>query len=176
MRNPFYRFIVLGTGLFTAWYFLYEFFLHEHTLLDEGIIASLVSLSEWQLRALGYILIQFPPTPWPSHLGIQGSSGVIIGPSCDGIVLLALFTVFIVAYPGPWKHKFWFIPFGMALIHLLNSIRITALAVIVSWNEEWLSFNHDYTFTVLVYAAVFGLWWWWVVRFATSPAGEAGRA
>ena len=37
---------------------------------------------------------------------------------------------------------------------------------------EWLKFNHDYTFTVLVYAVVFGLWYGWVRWFvlAKSPS------
>ena len=78
---------------------------------------------------------------------IAGSlNGVTVGAPCDGIVLLALFTVFIVAFPGPWKHKLWYLPAGLIAIHLINAIRITALAVIAHVKIEWLQFNHDYTF------------------------------
>jgi hypothetical protein len=37
---------------------------------------------------------------------------------------------------------------------------------VVHWNENWLSFNHDYTFTLIVYSFVFLLWWIWVNKFS----------
>jgi hypothetical protein len=56
----------------------------------------------------------------------------------------------------------------------LNVLRIVALAIIMSVNEEWLAFNHDYTFTILVYAYVFALWMIWVQRF--SPFAKKNGA
>jgi exosortase family protein XrtF len=162
VRNPFYRFLVLGTTLFSGWYFLYEFYLRDHTLLDEMVIHNLVEVSSAVLRAMGYELTEYPLTPYLNHVGIAGAPGVMIGAPCDGLVLFALFVVFVVAFPGKWKHRMWFIPSGIALIHGLNALRIVGLTVLISWKREWLSFNHDYTFTVLVYAVVFALWWIWV--------------
>jgi hypothetical protein len=43
---------------------------------------------------------------------------------------------------------------------------VAALAIIVDINPEWLDFNHDYTFTILVYAAVFALWYLWIEKFS----------
>jgi hypothetical protein len=52
-------------------------------------------------------------------------------------------------------------------IHLVNVLRVVALTWIVSVNESWLAFNHDYTFTILTYAWVFFLWYIWVNRFSS---------
>jgi exosortase family protein XrtF len=164
--NPFYRFLLISTSLFVLWYISYELYLKEHTLLDEWVIDSLVGLSGAVLRFFGYMLISYPELPWRNQLGVEGSSGVIVGDACDGLVLFALFIIFILAYPGRWKNKLWFIPAGVLLIHFLNVLRICALTIIVSWNQSWLSFNHDYTFTILVYSVVFALWWVWVNRFS----------
>jgi hypothetical protein len=37
------------------------------------------------------------------------------------------------------------------------------LARIQATAPDWLEFNHDYTFTVLIYGLVFALWYLWTV-------------
>ncbi len=174
LRNPFFRFIIVATGLYIGWYTLYEYYLKPNTLFDDYIINNLVTLSEWLLKGLGYDVIPYQDYPLRSHIGIIGpsgplqSKGVTIGAPCDGAVLFALFVAFVVAFPGPFKHKLWFIPAGLVAIHLLNVLRVMGLAIIVLINEDWLAFNHDYTFTLIVYAFVFFLWWLWTKKFAPS--------
>lgn len=166
LKNPFFRFILVGTGLYLSWYLLYEYYLNPHTNLDEYIINSLVNISEWVLRFFGYDIISYEEQLFRNRIGIAGTLGVLIGEPCDGFVLFALFFSFIMAFPGSVKHKFWYIPVGLIFIHLINAVRVAALAIIVSVNQNWLSFNHDYTFTVIVYGFVFLLWWIWVNKFS----------
>lgn len=166
---PFWRFLITGTLAYGIWYFFYEFYIKPSTAFDEWIIDLLVSGANGLLQALGFTMHAFADGVWRTHLAIEGSKGVTVGAPCDGIVLFALFTVFILAYPGPVRRKFWFIPFGLIVIHLLNTFRIAALTWIVYYNEAWLDFNHDYTFTIFVYAVVFGLWYWWVNKLSSRP-------
>jgi exosortase family protein XrtF len=100
-------------------------------------------------------------------VGIDGTHGLWIGDPCNGLTLFALFAIFIVAYPGPWKHKLWFIPVGITVIHFLNVMRITALCIIVMKRPEWLDFNHTYTFQLLMYGFIFGLWWIWIQKLSS---------
>ncbi|MFN6379491.1 MAG: exosortase X [Flavobacteriales bacterium] len=165
-KNPFTRFLILSTTLYLIWYFLYEFYLKENTFINEYVIDSLVKLGESVLHGLGYETTPYTDGKFRQHFGVLGTAGVTIGAPCDGIVLFALFVVFMISYPGPVKHKAWFLPVGLAMIHGLNVLRVTALALIVYHNESWFSFNHDYTFTLIVYAAVFALWWLWIVKFS----------
>ncbi len=167
-RNPFFRFIVISSGLYLAWYVLYEYYLKPVTGFDHVIIDSLVRIAESILKMVGYAITDYGYVDGAcrTHIGIDGSMGVTIGAPCDGSVLFALFVSFIVAFPGPWKHKMWYLPLGVTLIHLVNAIRVVGLAVVVHWNEDWLAFNHDYTFTLIVYAFVFLLWWIWVNKFS----------
>ena len=50
-------------------------------------------------------------------------------------------------------------------------IDVVVLARMQATAPEWLEFNHDYTFTVLVYGLVFALWYLWTVwgSSATAP-------
>lgn len=171
--NPFTRFLFVSTSLYLVWYFFYEFYLKENTLINEYVIDNLVFLGENLLQIFGYVTTPYNDGVFRVHFGVLGSSGVTIGAPCDGIVLFALFVVFMLSYPGPIKHKVWFLPLGLMLIHGLNVLRVVGLALIVYYNETWFSFNHDYTFTLVVYAAVFGLWWWWIVKFSNKNSSAS---
>ena len=161
LKNPLLRFIFIGFTAYISWYFLYELYLLPKTPIDGYLVDFLVHCAEFLLRILGFDLSVFDDGIFRNHIAISGTPGVTVGAPCDGMILMALFAIFIFAYPGENKRRLWFIPFGLITIQLLNVIRIASLALIVYWNEDYLSFNHDYTFTVLVYSYVFLLWYWW---------------
>jgi exosortase family protein XrtF len=100
--------------------------------------------------------------------GIDGSHGVWVGDPCNGLTLFALFTGFVLAFPGPVVRKLWFIPVGIITIHILNVLRVTCLAIIQYYTPQYLEFNHTYTFTILVYSYVFVLWYVWAARLSKS--------
>lgn len=161
MNSPLTRFFVFGIILYFGWYFLYEFFILPFTNIDEELIDLLVKSAEVLIRLLNFNIHTFNDGLFRNHIAIEGTAGVTVGAPCDGMILMALFTIFVLAYPGENKNRLWFIPLGLFVIQFMNVLRITALAFIVYWNEEYLAFNHDYTFTALVYAVVFAFWWWW---------------
>ena len=173
LRNPIFRFLVLGTGIYLLWYFLYAYWVKPDLSIDELIIANLIWINESVLSAVGYTMLEYSDLIFDDQrTGIAGSFGLLVGPDCDGMVLFGLFIAFIVAFPGPWKHKLWYIPVGLVSIHLINSLRVIALVVIQHYRPQWLGFNHDYTFTIIVYAFVFLLWYVWVNRFSPLKDGE----
>lgn len=172
LKNPLGRFLLIAFAAYLLWYALYEFYLKPETGIDEWVIALIVDHASKLLQIFGFVLRTDEGMAW-NHIAIEGSSGVLIGAPCDGIILLAIFTVFVLSFPGPIKHKTWFLPLGIISIHLVNVLRVIALAWIVSVNEEWLSFNHDYTFTILTYAWVFLLWYCWVNRFSPLKQNKA---
>lgn len=172
-KNQFIRFVALSSMLYLAWLGFYEFYLHPLTTFDSWVIHVLILTAESTIEFMGFATTDYETTDvlFRQHLGIEGSVGVTIGASCDGVVLYVLFICFIAAFPGPLKHKLWYLPMGALSIFYVNALRIVALVFIVRHNPDWLAFNHDYTFTILVYAYVFLLWMIWVKRF--SPLRES---
>jgi exosortase/archaeosortase family protein len=79
---------------------------------------------------------------------------------------MLLFAGFIVAFPGPWRTKLWFVPMGILSIYLINSLRVIGLAVNHMVSKSSFDFNHKYTFTILVYGAIFYFWMIWVNRYS----------
>ncbi|MBK7947121.1 MAG: archaeosortase/exosortase family protein [Flavobacteriales bacterium] len=163
--DPFARFLIIGLLLFLVWQWGYNAVVHPWGGLDRLVIQQLVALAGGMLQAMGYELLPEPGGEVERYIGVQGGSLLWIGDPCNGVPLFAVFTIFILSFPGPWGHKAWFIPVGIVIIHLLNAIRVAALCIVVTINYDWLNFNHDYTFYVVVYGAVFLLWAWWVRRF-----------
>ena len=162
----------LKGGLFyISWIILYYYLLEPKTLLDERIITHIVHVSAWLLKCFGYSTFEETRDTTFQLVGIVGGSnnpGVWIGTACNAVSLFALFTIFIIAMPGSWKNKMWFIPMGLLIIHLANILRVTLLAIIAYVNVNYLNFNHTYTFTILTYSIIFILWIWWVNKFSKT--------
>src|SRR6185295_7007817 len=104
-------------------------------------------------------------------VGVDGSGGLWIGDSCNGITLFSLFAVFIIAYKGKVKTKILYILLGILSIQLLNVLRVTGLAILDTHSRAWTEFNHTYTFNILIYGYIFFLWMLWVNKYAViKPA------
>jgi exosortase family protein XrtF len=171
--NAFLRFILTAGILYLLFYFVYQFVVRRFTYYDQAFIGWIIESSDFFLKSLGYNTFKVLQNRDVQVLGIDGSNGVWIGSNCNAISLFGLFSVFILAYPGNNRAKVWFIPAGIVAIHLLNVVRVSALAIIAYYDYTWLDFNHTYTFNFLVYTFIFFLWILWVNRFSTrTPAHE----
>ena len=164
--NPFTKFILTAGSLYLALYLVYQFIVRKYTYYDQKFIGQIIEAAEMILNILGYTTFKVLQDRDMQVLGIDGSNGVWIGSNCNAITLFSLFTVFILAYPGRQKPKFWFIPLGILIIHFLNILRVVSLALIARHAPSYLDFNHTYTFTFLIYAFIFLLWMIWVNRFS----------
>jgi exosortase family protein XrtF len=172
--DPVVRFLLLAVVLYVGWYALYEFVLHPMGVLDRATIDSLISWASVILTGLGYELIPEPANVENIRtIGVQGGHLLWIGDPCNGVGLFAVYLIFLIAYPGPWRHKLWFGALGLLTIHLINALRVAALCIIVKYDYELLNFNHDYTFYVIVYGWVFLLWAIWVRKFAPKTPVRA---
>jgi exosortase family protein XrtF len=172
--DPVVRFFLVAGSLYLGWYLFYEFVLHPGSALDQAVIDSLVLWSGGILTALGHTLIPEPENAEQIRtIGIQGGHLLWIGEACNGLGLFAVYLIFLIAYPGPWRHKLWFAALGLLTIHFINALRIAALCIVVSIDYELLNFNHDYTFYVVVYGWVFLLWYIWVKRFSDRSGDPA---
>ncbi len=164
------RFLLVAAAMYLVWFFGYVQWLAHDGWLDTMLCQNIARSGVAVLQALG-----FPATldARSSPLVLMaGEQSVIVGPPCNGLVLYALFAGFVLAFPGPWARKAWFIPAGMALIWVLNVVRVAALAINHHYAHQTVDFNHHYTFTFVVYACIFGLWMLWARRLAT-PASAA---
>jgi exosortase family protein XrtF len=167
-QNKFQYFIIKAALLYGSCYFLYEFILKRLTKGDQLFVRQIINLCQWILEQMGYKTFASKEVNDFQVFGIDGSNGVWIGGPCNGITLMFLFAIFVIAYPGNVKNKLWYVSLGILIVHTINIIRIIALALIAKYDYTYLDFNHTYTFTFLAYSAVFGLWMIWVNKLSNT--------
>jgi len=166
LSDPRVRFVITAALVYLLSYVIYDLILKKYTLFDEHVIRIIINNADEVLRRLGYKTFKTTDLNDFQVLGIHGSIGVWVGKACDAISLFIIFSVFILAFPGRQRDKWWFVPFGILTIHIINVFRVVGLAIITYHAPEWLEFNHTYTFTFLVYSYIFALWIWWVNKYA----------
>lgn len=166
--NTFHKFLLKAGLLYVFFYFIYELILKKYTSFDQYFIRIIINACELILSFLNYKTFSSREINDFQVFGIDGSNGVWIGGPCNGVTLMFLFAIFIIAYPGNFKHKLWYLPIGIILVYSLNLFRIVSLSLIAYYKPSYLEFNHTYTFTFIAYSFVFFLWMVWVNKFSKT--------
>lgn len=161
-NEPMVKFLALGFFLYLFWLAIYEWWIHPMEWVDKLVIDNTLDISQKILDRMGYAVER----SGDRMMGIKGTPGLFIGDSCNGISLFALYSIFILAFPGKIISKIIFIPVGIILIHLLNVGRVVVLAIIETHSYEWTEFNHTYTFTLIIYGFIFMMWLLWINKFS----------
>ena len=162
------RFILVASVLLLVWFFGYERNLAIDGRLDAILCSNIAAAGAGLLRIVGFTAAVSSADS--QLLLLAGQPAVSVGPPCNGLILYALFAGFVLAYPGPWGRKLWYIPLGIVVIWGLNVMRVALLALNHQYAPSSLDFNHHYTFTAVVYACIFGLWMLWARRFALTKS------
>jgi len=161
------RFVGSAFLLLLIWVLASSFFPGAIADMHYFIIRPQADISAFFLRLFGYEVLQdYMVNGCEARIMFLGSGSICIGSGCSGLELFLLFFGFILLMRGRLKDKLWFVPLGLLGILVLNIIRIVILSMIYYHHHEYLDFNHKYTFVIIVYGAIFGLWVLWVNKFA----------
>ena len=90
---------------------------------------------------------------------------LVVNHACSGLKQFYQALVLFVLYPGPWRHKLWYVPLALLAMHLVNIMRIVALAATMAWQYQHWDLMHDWVLRPLFYVVLFGLWVLWEERF-----------
>ena len=94
-----------------------------------------------------------------------GWARVIVAPECASLKQWMHWIFLMVLFPGPWKHKLWYIPAGLVIIEWTNVIRICGILMMqIPWPNSF-HIAHDYIFKVFFYLIIFLMWVLWVEKF-----------
>lgn len=139
--------------------FLYNFASFEK--MEQFLATQVFLASSWfDLHILGYKIKTIDTTIYFPDI----NGYITVNGSCSGLKQFYQWIVLMLLFPGPWKHKLWYIPFGILIIHLNNILRIIILSVIVvNWPGYW-DFAHDWILRPFFYVIIFALWVYWVEK------------
>ncbi|WP_165958225.1 archaeosortase/exosortase family protein [Segetibacter sp. 3557_3] len=156
------RFVVIFSALVIGWQILNPF-IHR---LDPWLTLQSAKGSNVLINLLGYKAFLKG-----TIVNVNGLDVVFVDHPCNGLVLFAQFAGLIIALPGSAAKKVWFIPVGIMIIHVLNLVRISALALNAVYDYRSLSFNHHYLFNIIAYSLIFVLWSVWLNRYSGIMQG-----
>jgi len=130
-----------------------------------GWVANgLLKQSIWILQALSIDVVLIGQTIYANNY----EAFVSVVPECTTLKQWMHWIVIMTFFPGPWKHKLWYIPLGILVIHLTNLFRITGLTLIQFPFPNGFHFFHDYFFKTLFYAVIFLMWVVWNEKIRKS--------
>ena len=168
-------FLLKAISLYIVWFIFYDFFIAPNGTIDFWLDHRLASDASTLLNMLGYVSDTIPGIK-QTLVRIQGVSMIGVGNPCNGLELFALFSGFIICFPGNLKKKLFFIPIGILGIHCINVLRTLALTLIQYKSPENLEFNHHYTFTIIVYLFIFFMWIQWVNNYSGFKKKKNNRS
>ena len=176
LSSPLVRFLLKAVALYLGWNLLWSVWLEKDRTIDHYLTYNTASISAATLNFFSNSEFKISPFhEQNTFLFKDGIPVVLIEHGCNGLILMVLFSIFIIAFPGPYKAKLWYIPLGIFCIYLINSLRVVGLAVNKIHFNSSFEFNHKFTFIILVYGAIFGFWMYWVNRFSGINAAKKSR-
>ncbi len=150
------RFFGVMLAVYAAWFLLYDLWLHPDGRLDAFLSRWVAAITAGGLDVLGYDVFVRDRV-----LGLVGEIGVYVEDGCTGLTTLGLFAGFVLAFPGSWRRRAWFIPLGVVVVTLANIARIGLLVLLQrSWPAGFDAVHH-FGANTFFYLVVFGLWVVW---------------
>lgn len=139
-------------------------FIAEHLNYIQWLKSALILPSVWIIKLFGFYTVH-------NEMDILIVNGpyLRINYACLGIGVMSFLIAFIIAFPAPLKSKWKLLLTGLALIYVLNVLRIVALGVLLGWYESSRSnftYHHE-IFNIIVYICVFILLYRWIKKHTT---------
>ena len=104
---------------------------------------------------------------WYSH--------VSVAPECTSLKQWMHWLFLMLIFPGPWKHKAWYIPLGLVIIEFINVVRVVGISLFLIHFPHSFEFAHDYIFKTMFYVFIFLMWVIWVECFLHGK-GESKKS
>ena len=92
-------------------------------------------------------------------------SAVTVAPECTSLKQWMHWLFLMIIFPGPWKHKAWYIPLGLVIIEFTNVVRIVGICLFLRPYPNDFALAHDVIFKIMFYVVIFLMWMLWVEKF-----------
>ncbi len=172
------RHVAVFLTILFGFHLVYTLLIDKETLMIAGLEGLYIYLRQLLFVHSAWVAehmlgMEFTTNEYTMHFSGHGT--LLVDESCSAVKWFAHFLVLMLIFPGPWKHKLWFIPAGIIVTHLVNIIRITGLAIVLTRQPEAFEFYHDFIFRPFFYLVLFLMWVLWVERFYMGRKKEPAR-
>lgn len=163
------RVVATFLGLIAAFFFLLSY---DPILRHVNIGLAIAQVAAWMsfgiIQILGFFL-GLNPHRVGTVMG-SGAFEVDVSPACSGAVPMSIYLSAVLAYPTTGRAKLIGAALGLAVIHAVNLVRVTALFFIGLYAHQYFHETHVFVAQALVICVAVALWLYWAARFADAPA------
>ena len=99
-------------------------------------------------------------------------SAVTVAPECTSLKQWLHWLFLMLLFPGPWKHKAWYIPMGLIIIEFTNVVRVVGIALFLRPFPHDFALAHDVIFKIMFYVVIFLMWALWNDRFHHKTSNQ----
>lgn len=168
------RFIVLFFGAYLLLSGLYSFYLKasaDSSYYPDFFTNLVAKQSAAVLHTFGYeaALSEYRVREG-MLLTIDGKYSVNVVEGCNAISVIILFVSFVISFAQSFKKTFLFLLAGMALIYVVNVLRIAFLTVALYKFPQHQDTLHGIVFPAIIYGMVLILWLVWIRNINTETA------
>jgi exosortase family protein XrtF len=166
--KPFLIFIGTFFAAYIGFTVIYKLYLNSFEANDIDGITTIISCNVEQLMHLFSADIKVLKSVSGSYTEVWYNNRftIRIVEGCNAVSVIILFVSFVIAFSGKFKTTLLFILFGIALIYVMNVIRIGLLTVLLYHFQQQEHLLHGVLFPLLIYGLVFSLWVFWVNKFS----------
>ena len=165
---------IFMNGVFSEGGNVYNAFLANHFDYVQGLKSALIIPAVWLIKISGFYAIHNQ-----SDVMVVDGPYIQVAYDCLGLGVMSFLAAFVIAFPAKLKPKLKLLVFGFVLIYLLNVLRITGLAVLMtifSSQRDNFTYHHE-IFNILVYVCLFIVIYYWIKKntgpISTSPTNRS---
>lgn len=158
-------FIIITYVVHVLWwhYSSYIYSIPVFISISNWLSHNVFLLSAW--ISVNILRMDLDIAPGNTLIFLKNNTSIIINESCSGFKQMFQILVLFVLFPGPWKHKLWFIPSAIAGMFFVNVIRVIGLSYAMIWWPEHWDFIHLWIMRPFYYVAIFIMWLIWEEKF-----------
>jgi exosortase/archaeosortase family protein len=138
-------------------------------IISDFLVNQVYDQSLWVIKNIFRIKVESVA----NAMFCENGAGIKVVESCSGVKQIMQFAILMLIFPGPWKHKLWYIPLGMFIVHITNIFRISMLVVVAKHSPENIEYAHDNWLRIMFYVVIFILWLIWVEKIADKKTQKA---
>lgn len=137
----------------------YNTYIATHLDYIQALKSSLIIPATWIIKLFGFHVVY-------NHTDVMVVNGpyLRVNYACLGLGVMSFLAAFVIAFPAKLKAKWKLFVIGIAMIYVLNVLRIAALGVLLGFFQSQrrnFTYHHE-VFNIIVYLCIFLLLYFWI--------------
>jgi exosortase/archaeosortase family protein len=162
---PIVRFI----GVFLTGFMAFQLVYYEWVVPSapfEAYLAGSARVAAGILRGIGMDAVAIGST-------LAGRFDMSISVGCDGVQVMAILVIAVLAFPVSWRTKLVGVGSGIGVLLVLNTLRIVTLYCAGATMPKYFQLLHVHVWPTVLIVLAFAMWFSWAI-WATPANRHAG--